>query len=117
MLLPLLCLQMERNFDPFREYFGESEIPGKTQAKIRWQHRTEVMDHLYTLSRESNIECPCNKGQNGLQNSPIIKVGDLVVLHEEDKLKSGYWKLARVVEILPSRDGSVRKVKISLLRL
>ena len=37
---------------PFREFFGESEIPGKTQAKIRWQHRTEVMDHLYSLWRK-----------------------------------------------------------------
>ena len=36
---------------PFREFFGESEIPGKTQAKIRWQHRTQVMDHLYNLWR------------------------------------------------------------------
>ena len=42
-----------------------------------------------------------------------VKVSDLVVVHEE-KVKRGYWKLTHVVEILPSRDGSVRKVKISI---
>ena len=103
-----------KKLHPSREFFGESEIPGKTQAKIRWQHRTEVMDHLYSLCRKQ-YRMSLQQRAKWFTKQPHIKVNDIVVVRE-DKIKRGYWKLARVVEILPSRDGSVRKVKISLPR-
>ena len=103
-----------KKLKPFREYFGESELPGKTNAKWRWQERTKQMDHLYQIWRKQYRDS-LQRRAKWFTKQPNIKVGDLVVVHEE-KVKRGYWKLARVVEILPSRDGSVRKVKISLPR-
>ena len=103
-----------KKLKPFREYFGDSELPGKTNAKWRWQERTKQMDHLYQIWRKQYRDS-LQRRAKWFTKQPNIKVGDLVVVHEE-KVKRGYWKLARVVEILPSRDGSVRKVKISLPR-
>ena len=72
------------------------------------------MDYLYSLWRKQ-YRMSLQQRAKWFTKQPNIKVGDLVVLHE-GKIKRGYWKLARVIEILPSRDGSVRKVKISLPR-
>ena len=72
------------------------------------------MDHLYSLWRQQ-YRMSLQQRAKWLTKQPNIKVNDIVVVHG-DKIKRGYWKLARVVEILPSRDGSVRKVKISLPR-
>ena len=41
-----------KKLKPFREYFGDSEIPGKTNAKVRWQGCTNHMDHLYSIWRK-----------------------------------------------------------------
>ena len=103
-----------KKLKPFREYFGDSELPGKTNAKWRWQKRSNQMDHLYHIWRKQYRDS-LQRRAKWFTKQPNIKIGDLVVVHEE-KVKRGYWKLARVVEILPSRDGSVRKVKISIPR-
>ena len=51
-VITLSMLTHGKKLRQFREFLEESEIPGKIQAKIRWQHRTEVMDHLYNLWRK-----------------------------------------------------------------
>ena len=38
-------------------------------------------------------------------------MGDVVLLKEEDLVRS-HWKLARVVETMPSKDNLVRKVRL-----
>ena len=103
-----------KKLKPFREYFGDSELPGKTYAKQRWQERSSQMDHLYDVWRKQYRDS-LQRRAKWFTKQPNIRIGDLVVVHEE-KVKRGYWKLARVIEILPSRDGSVRKVKISIPR-
>ena len=58
---------------PFKESFGEFKIPGKTQAKIRWQHQTEVMDHLYTLWQWFSRDF-CSDPIIGLRVSPATHI-------------------------------------------
>ena len=89
-----------KKLKPFKEYFGDSELPGKTNAKLRWQERWNQMDHLYHVWRKRYRDS-LQRRAKWFTEQPNIKVGDLVVVHEE-KVKRGYWKLARVVEILPS---------------
>ncbi|XP_068739655.1 uncharacterized protein [Montipora capricornis] len=43
------------------------------------------------------------------------KVGDIVMLQDDD-LPSTQWPLARVTEVLPSKDGRIRKVQILLVQ-
>ena len=40
-----------------------------------------------------------------------LKIGD-VVISKESEGPRGRWPLARVVQVLPSEDGRIRKVKI-----
>ena len=70
------------------------------------------MDHLHNIWRKQYRDS-LQRHAKWFTRQPNIKVGDLVVVHEE-KVKRGYWKLARAVEILLSSDSSVRKVKISI---
>jgi len=50
--------------------------------------------------------------QKWQSKKPNIKVGDIVILNEEDKPRSN-WRLARVVETLSNNDdGLVRQVKL-----
>ncbi|CAB4041165.1 Hypothetical predicted protein, partial [Paramuricea clavata] len=43
------------------------------------------------------------------------QVGDVVVLHDED-LQRNKWPLARIVRVLPSKDGLLRKVQLQITR-
>ena len=69
------------------------------------------MDHLYAICQKE-YRLLLQQKAKWFTAQPCIKIGDVVVLHEE-KVKHGYWSLARVCQIFPSRDGSVRKVEIS----
>ena len=40
-----------------------------------------------------------------------MKVGELVIVQDDD-IKRGKWPLARVIQILPGRDGIVRVAEI-----
>ena len=40
-----------------------------------------------------------------------VRVGDLVVIHDKD-LKRSEWKLGRIVEAIPGKDGIVRRIEI-----
>ena len=48
------------------------------------------------------------------QPSSVIKKGDIVILIDEHTAR-GWWKLARVVELLVGRDNKVRAAKIWVL--
>lgn len=47
------------------------------------------------------------------KNRRDTKVNDIVILREESSPRN-HWKIARVVEVYPSSDGRVRKVKLQL---
>ena len=43
----------------------------------------------------------------------MINVGDIVLLRDE-QTKRSFWKLCKVLELLPSKDGSVRAAKVQV---
>ena len=112
-LTPSMLIYSKRLL-PYRDNFAQSNIKGQDSAKIRWEHCVQVMDHLYAVWRKEYRSSLQQKAK-WFTAQPCIKVGDVVVLHEE-KVKRGYWSLARVCQIFPSRDGSLRKVEISVPR-
>lgn len=42
-----------------------------------------------------------------MKGSSEVKVGDVVVVHSEDKHR-GFWKLGRIERVLSSQDGEIR---------
>ena len=49
-----------------------------------------------------------NKWQTNKRN---VQVDDIVIVQDNDMPRSE-WKLGKVIECLPSRDGQVRRVKV-----
>ncbi|GFV30805.1 integrase catalytic domain-containing protein [Trichonephila clavipes] len=47
------------------------------------------------------------------QNASQFKIND-VVLIKDDQLPRNFWKLGKILEIFPGRDGKMRACKISL---
>ncbi|GBN49824.1 hypothetical protein AVEN_30001-1 [Araneus ventricosus] len=47
-----------------------------------------------------------------VKNSSPFKVND-VILIKDDHLPRNFWKLGRIIELLPGRDGKVRACKIT----
>ena len=72
------------------------------QFTKRWQH-----EYLLSLRERSNERC---KKQN--KESPI-SVGDIVIV-KSDLTKRTFWKLAKVQELLPGRDGQIRSAKVKV---
>ena len=42
---------------------------------------------------------------------PVVAVGDMVII-KDDQEKRIFWKLARIQELIPGKDGSVRSARI-----
>ena len=70
------------------------------QFWFRW--RRECSPLLYTRQKWNMPQRDC-------------KVGDIVMLQDDD-LPRNQWPLARVTEVLPSKDGRIRKVQILLVQ-
>ena len=70
------------------------------QFWFRW--RRECSPLLYTRQKWNMPQRDC-------------KVGDIVMFQDDD-LPRNQWPLARVTEVLPSKDGRIRKVQILLVQ-
>ena len=92
--------------------FGDSLIPGKEEAKGRWRHRAQVMNHFFDLWKR-NYVLGLQERSKWFTTKPNIRVGDVVVLHKE-MTKRGFWPLARVVEIVKGRNDAIRHIKIAV---
>ena len=49
------------------------------------------------------------------RNVTAFKVGDVVIL-KNDSVARAFWKLAKVEELLPGRDGTVRAAIVTVPR-
>lgn len=72
------------------------------QFTKRWQH-----EYLLSLRERANERC---KKQN--KESPI-SVGDIVIV-KSDLKKRTFWKLGKIEELLPGRDGQIRSAKVKV---
>ena len=55
------------------------------------------------------------KGSSGRDVNAKFKVGDIVIL-KNDSVARAFWKLAKVEELLPGRDGTVRAAIVTVPR-
>lgn len=101
-----------RKLRPFPETFAKSQLKGMEDVKSRWQHRTSVMNHFNNVWRKQyRLSLQTRRKWN--TRRPEVKIGDIVVLREA-MTKRGYWPLARVVQINPGRDGTVRNLELMI---
>ena len=57
-----------------------------------------------------NLREITNQGNN---KKPNIEPGDIVLL-KNDQTKHCFWKMGKVVEMLPGRDGNIRAAKVKV---
>ena len=98
---------------PDNLFYGNEEEYNPKPDKELWTKRLQYLDvtlnkfwkrwrneYLIEL-RQIHQYYPKPKGQDN------ILVGDIVVVHSEDKPR-GFWSLGRIEETIPGRDGEIR---------
>jgi len=78
----------------FREYYQKRQ---SIQHELRNRFRKEYLGQLIQRAKERHCKS--------------VKVGDVVFVGSDDK-KRLQWPLAKVVELIPGRDGLVRVAKL-----
>ena len=73
-----------------------------------------MLNHFWNRWRkEYVISLRDNQRISKQKNSPIIEKNDNVVIHE-DKQPRQQWKLGRIVEVIPGRDGKIRGAQVKV---
>ena len=80
------------------------------QRKVLQQF-TSQWQREYLLNLRENAACK-SKAKTSC-NSANISVGDIVVV-KSDSTKRAFWKLARVEELLISKDGKIRAARVKV---
>ena len=80
----------------------------KHHRHLLQQFTNQWRKHYLLSLRENHVV------KSKVRNGPEIAVGDIVILKQESSNRM-FWKLAKVEELLPGRDGTVRSaiVKVS----
>ena len=75
-----------------------------SQFTRRWRNEylTSLREQVAKGSSERNVNAK-------------FKVGDVVILRNDSAARA-FWKLAKVEELLPRRDGTVRAAVVTVLR-
>ena len=89
--------------------------PGKfdemeAYSRKRWKRVQQLTDCFWKRWRFSYLVSLQNR-QRWTKQKCNLKINDIVLI-QDDGVFRGQWKLGRVVELLPSKDGLVRRVKV-----
>ena len=84
-----------------KEILNKRELYCRTLISNFWKRW--VNDYLLALREREN----CTRKTNNVSN---VQVGDIVFIHDEGPRQM--WKLGRIIELFPSRDGTLRSVKL-----
>ena len=73
------------------------------------KYLNSVINHFWRMwSREYLLELrDSHRCRATNKEVPIVKTGDVVLIHEEDKPR-GFWRLARVQKLLAGKDSEIR---------
>jgi ribosomal protein S28E/S33 len=86
----------------------EQKIPTK-----RWKYVQQLIGHFWKRWTKEFVPL-LHPRQKWLQEGVNYKVNDVVLIMEPNQ-KRGQWKMGRVQETLPGKDGLVRVVKIKVI--
>ena len=79
----------------------------KHHRHLLQQFTNQWQKHYLLSLRENHIV------KSKVRNGPEIAVGDIVILKQESSNRM-FWKLAKVEELLPGRDGTVRSAIVKV---
>ena len=81
----------------------------------RAKHHRKLLAQFTKIWREEYLVSLRERAsKNRASEKPDIEVGDVVLL-KSDKTRRGFWKLARVEELIPGGDGEIRVGRVKVL--
>lgn len=94
-----------------------TSLPSSTEAprisssmRTRWNLLKDQISHVWNRWSRDYLHT-LQQRSKWTRSEPGLKVGDLVILLER-RLTVGQWPVARVVDVLPGRDGITRTVTV-----
>ena len=96
-----------------------NEVPiapeiAKVTVSKRYEYLQQVLSHFWKRWGAEYLP-KLQTRQKWRQQTDLIKVDDIVLISEE-KTGRPTWPLGRIVELLPSRDGLIRTVRLKTKR-
>ena len=89
-------------------------IPEPPKEKIslvnRWE-RIKALHHQFCRRWKNEYLCELHKRRKWQQPGVEVAKNDLVVI-KEDGLPPNEWRLGRIIEVHPGRDGRIRVVTV-----
>ena len=79
-------------------------------CRSRWRRVQYLLDQFWIRWRREYLQT-LQRRQKWTHQRRDTQVGDIVLIKDE-VMPRAYWKLARVVEVFPSKDGHVRTVRL-----
>ena len=86
--------------------FSESDTCGRG----KWRQSQALATQLWRRWRKEYLPLLIER-KKWLKKTRDLKVGDIVLMMEQNSPR-GYWPLARVDEVVPSSDGTIRQAKV-----
>ena len=81
--------------------------------RVRWRRVQELNRHFWTRWVREWLPALAQRRKWAIKRENL-KVGDLVLVLEDEHARRGRWPLARVLETYPGKDGLTRSVKIQM---
>lgn len=81
-------------------------------SRKQWRRVQHLANIFWKKWRHGYLQSLQNR-QKWISGRPGVDVGDVVIVMNDNPLRN-QWRLARIVELIPSHDGRVRKVKLRL---
>ena len=84
-----------------------------TDLSKRMRHLNKILDHFWRRWRKEYLTelREAHGRKRGCSESSTVEVGDIVLVHDNDHPRT-FWKMARVEELIRSRDNQVRGARV-----
>ncbi|KAK7906730.1 hypothetical protein WMY93_015342 [Mugilogobius chulae] len=87
-------------------------VPEDVYSKRQWRQVQYLAEQFWSRWRKEYLANICSR-QCWREPRRNLQMGDIVILKDDDAPRNE-WKLGRVLETMPGKDGLVRKVRLML---
>ena len=81
--------------------------------KGRLEYLTQRLNHFWNRWQHEYLVNLREYHKSNVKSGKVIEENDVVLLYE-DHVPRGKWKMAKVIQLIPSKDGIVRGVKLQV---
>ena len=91
------------------------DVNGKENDEVNFSKRfwylAQKLNHFISRWRKEDLLELRERGKNNGNKESEVKKGDIVLI-SEDNVKRAEWKLGKIEDLIPGKDGFIRGVKV-----